>query len=614
MYIVASVKRAGTKSYTYYNLVEGIRTPQGPRHNVILSLGKLENVSGEQIKLLSRLIDQRLSGQIRLLPPEAEGEDLRVEAERIAETVVRKRAADGDGQETVCVKIDGIEAGEAVLLGSVHVGLEFWRRLGMDEILAGCGFSARERERALVEVIGRLVAPGSELATSAWVRRTALNDLLGGKLEAINKDVLYRVSDRLWAARRRIESSLGGAERRLFALEETLVLYDLTSTYFEGRAVRNPKARRGYSRDRRGDCKQLVVGMVLDEAGFPKASETWAGNTRDSGTLDQMLDRLESRVGRREGATVVMDRGIATAKNVERIRERGYHYIVALAGQSRYKWIGEIRENDFRPLDQQHSGIEVCMKHRGGETYLLVRSAERTAKDKAIRERFTQRLEKALQDLTPKVASGKLEAKKAREKIGRLRQQYQRASRFFVIEIEAQEGSLSLKWRIDEQKLAEARLLDGVYILKTDHSDLENHRLWSLYVMLDRVERSFRYLKTSLGMRPIFHHKQDRADGHIFISILAYHLLHAIEQTLLAHGDHRSWPTINAELQTHRALTVELQDLHQRLHHIRMATRPTVAQAQIYGKLGVSPKPLKTRRYVAEPQGSDENRSSPSTA
>lgn len=607
MYIVPSVKRSGTKTYTYYNLVEGVRTPKGPRHRVILSLGKLENVAPQQIKLLGQLIDQRLSGQIRLLPAEGEDEDLKGEAQRIADTVVRKRAHTGQGEETVCVKVSGIEAGEAVLLGPVYVGLEFWRALGMDRILGECGFSERELERALVEVLGRLVAPASELATSAWVVRTALADLLEGKLGSVNKDVLYRVSDRLWSCRQQIESGLAGAERELFDLEETLVLYDLTSTYFEGLAQGNPKARRGYSRDKRGDCKQLVVGMVLDEAGFPKATETWKGDTRDSTTLDQMLDRLESRVGQREGTTVVMDRGIATEENVARLRERGYHYIVALAAQSRYKWISEIRESEFHPLDQRHSGIEVSVKRKEGESYLLVRSAERMAKDKGIRERFTERLEKALGELASRVASGKLDAKSAREKIGRLRQKYQRASRFFITEIQEREERLQLEWRIDERKLEEARLLDGLYILKTDRGDLQDQRLWSLYVMLDRVERSFRYLKTSLGIRPIFHHKQDRADGHIFISTLAYHLLHAIEQTLLAHEDHRSWPTINAELQTHRALTVELQDLDERLHHIRMATRPTSAQADIYRKLGLSSKPLKTKRYVAEPESSDEN-------
>jgi transposase len=607
MYIVASRKKAGEKTYTYYNLVEGIRTPRGPRHRVILSLGKLPDTPPERIKLLGRLIDQRLSGQIRLLPPEAEEESLRLEAERIAALVISKQAVDGEGEQLVSVKLDGIQAHEAVLLGPVYAGLESWRALGLDEVLIGCGFSSRQIALAMVEVVSRLVAPASELATSAWVGRTALSDLLGQKLASVNKDALYRISDRLWAQREKIESHLAGTERTLFELEETLVIYDLTSTYFEGLAEANPKAQRGYSRDRRGDRKQIVVGMVLDEAGFPKASESWSGDTNDSRTLEGMLRCLEARGGKRQGATVVMDRGIASAENIALLVDRGYHYVVTVAAQSRQRWIEEIRSADFQQLDEYHPQIEAFSREREGEMFLVVRSKPRIAKDRAIRQRFTARLSAALGKLADQVESSKIDRQKAQEAIGRLRQRYQRASRFFSTEVVEQDGALQLLWRVDQSKLQQAEILDGVYILKTDRTDLDQGRLWSLYMMLSRVESSFRYLKTSLGIRPIFHQLQQRADGHIFISILAYHLLHAIEQKLLAHGDHRSWPTINEELSTHRALTVELEDADQRMHHIRLATKPTEKQKKIYATLGLATKPLPTKRYVAEPEGSDEN-------
>ena len=607
MYIVPSRKQIGRKAYTYYNLVEGVRTPKGPRHRVILSLGKLENISEDRIRLLSRLIDQRLSGQIRLLPQAAEEQKLQEEAERIAHLVVQKQASDRPQQECVGVNMDGIDAGEAVLLGPIYTGCQVWKRLGLDEILHRCGFSKRQSTLAMIEVVARLVNPGSELATSSWVGRTALSDIVGEKLGYVNKDALYRISDKLTTKREQIERELGKTEEQLFDLEQTMVLYDLTSTYFEGLALANPKAMRGYSRDHRGDCKQLVVGMVLDEAGFPKASETFQGNTHDSTTLDGMLDRLEARCGKRGGATVVMDRGIATAENVSRLTERGYHYIVGVAGGSRYRWIDDIRSGEFQQMDGDHEQIEVCQRERDGEVYVLVRSVDRVAKDKAIRERFQVRLESELQKLAAGVAGGRVTEKKALERIGRLRQRNQRASRFFITEFVEEEGHLKLKWRIDEQKLAEARVLDGVYILKTDRLDLDSGRLWNLYMMLQRVERSFRYLKTSLGIRPIFHQLQHRSDGHIFISILAYHLLHAIEHMLLAVGDHRSWPTINEELQTHRALTVSLKDADGRNHHIRLATRANEAQKQIYRMLNLSAKPLPTKRYVVDGIGSDEN-------
>ena len=607
MYIVPSRKNVGQRIYTYYNLVEGVRTPKGPRHRVILSLGKLDNVAQEQIKLLGRLIDQRLTGQIRLLPPEADQQALKLEAERIAAVVVSKNASQSQAEGLVSVKLSQMQAGPALLLGSVYVGVQMWRRLGLEETLRQCGLSQRQRTLAMVEVVARLIEPRSELATSGWVARTGLSDLLGEKLEYVNKDSLYRISDRLWRAREGIEGDLGSSEESLFSLEQTMVLYDLTSTYFEGEAAVNPKAQRGYSRDRRGDCKQLVVGMVLDEAGFPKATETWSGNTHDGATLEQMLGQLQARSGKQEDATVVMDRGIGTADNVAYLKDSGYHYIVTVSGQSRYKWIEEIQRGQFRKLDSHHPQIEVCEKHKDGEVYLLVRSQPRAAKDRAIRERFSGRLQEALQKTAGQVASGKLTEEKALGRIGRLRQRHQRASRFFITELEEQEGASQLRWSIDEKKLAQAQILDGIYIIRTDRSDLDSERLWGLYMMLERVERSFRYLKSSLGIRPIFHHLQKRSDGHIFISVLAYHLLHTIEQLLLSHGDHRSWPTVNEELETHRVLTVEVPDGQGRLHHIRVATRPTVEQKEIYRMLGLSPLPLPTKRYVAEEECSDEN-------
>jgi transposase len=607
MYIVPSTKRVGDKSYTYYNLVESMRTEKGPRHRVVLSLGKLENISEDRIKLLGKLIDQRLSGQIRLLPPEAEAQELQEEADRISELVVQKNAADRDCGQPVKVDLDGIEAGEAVLLGSVYVGEQMWKRLGLDEILRDCGFSKRQARLAMMEVVGRLVNPRSELATSGWVGRTAFSDLIGEKLQYVNKDALYRISDGLWAKREHIESELAGAEGKLFELEETMVLYDLTSTYFEGAAESNPKAKRGYSRDHRRDCKQLVVGMVLDEAGFPKASETWRGNTHDSATLGHMLDQVESRCGKRTGATVVMDRGIASAENVAVLSERGYHYVVAVAGASRYRWVQEISSSEFEQVDTAHPSVEVCREQRDGEAYLLVRSEERGAKDRGIRERFTERMASELNKLAAQVAAGKVNQDRAQERIGRMRQRNQRASRFFISEFSGEDEKPQLTWHIDERKLGEAKTLDGVYILKTDRLDLDRHRLWSLYMMLQRVERSFRYLKSSLGIRPIFHHLERRSDGHVFISILAYHLLHAVEQMLLAHGDHRSWPTLNDELETHRMLTISVKDSGGNNHHIRVATRPNQTQRQIYRTLNLSEKPMPTKRYVVEPGGSHEN-------
>lgn len=384
MFIMPARKNQQGKTYTYYNLVNTIRTPKGPRHQLVLSLGSLLNVSPEQIKLLGRLIDEKLGGTLRLLPQACAS--LEGEAERIAALVCEKHGRQAKEGEQIRIAAGSIQLSEALLLGSPYVGFEFWKRLGLEEILGGCGFSQRRCQLACVEVIARLVAPASELATAAWVSRTGLAALLRERLSYITKDALYRVSDQLWEKREKIEAMLAGRERTLFDLQQCFILYDLSSTYFEGLCASNPKAKRGYSRDHRGDCKQVVVGMVLDEAGFPKATEIYEGNRTDKTTVQSMVEGLERRVGKPQHApTVVMDRGIATAENIQRLKQAGYHYLVGVAGEERESWIGVLQANQFRHVEaasRDHPGVEVCMRRTQEEVYLFLRSPLRVQKDR----------------------------------------------------------------------------------------------------------------------------------------------------------------------------------------------------------------------------------------
>jgi len=605
MFIMPARKSQREKTYTYYNLVNTVRTPKGPRHQVLLSLGSLPGVSPDQIKLLGRLIDQRLGGVIRLLPEAPVS--LEAEAERIAALVGEKHGRQAKDKELLTIDTGSIQLSEALLLGAPYVGLEFWRRLGLEEILSACNISEKRRRLACVEVISRLVAPASELSTASWVSRSALSGLLGERLAYVNKDALYRASDQLWQKRQTIESMLAGHERTLFDLQQCFLLYDLSSTYFEGLCASNPKAQRGYSRDHRGDCKQVVLGMVLDEAGFPKASEIYEGNRADKTTLASMLEGLERRAGKPEGTpTVVMDRGIATAENIARLKQTGYHYLVGVAGEERERWIGVLQAKQFHHVEavsRDHPGVEVCMERGEGEAYLFVKSPLRVQKDRGIRERFLTRLEGSVKRLALQVRNGRLkEENSIQRRIGKLEERNKRAARFFRISLRHYRGAARLSWRIDKETLRQAELLDGCYTLKTDRTDLDEQALWSLYTMLNRVERSFRYLKSSLGMRPNYHQREHRVEGHIFISILAYHLLHAVEQTLLADGDHRSWPTIRGELETHRLVNIRFKDSRGRLHQRRTAANPTPAQKDIYRKLRVDQRPLPPQRHVLDPK------------
>jgi transposase len=603
MFIMQARKTQRGKTYTYYNLVNTIRTPKGPRHHVVLSLGSLPGVAPEHRKLLGRLITQKLGGAIRLLP--SSSPPLEKEAEKIAALVAEKHGRKAREDEQLTIDTGSIHLSEGLLLGPVHVGFEFWKKLGLEEILRECGFSHQRVQLACVEVIARLVSPASELATAAWLSRTALAELLHERLSYVNKDALYRASDSLWRNRQRIESKVAGQERSLFELEQCVILYDLTSTYFEGLCASNPKAKRGYSRDHRSDCKQVVVGMVLDEAGFPKATEIYEGNRNDTTTLSTMIEGLERRVGKpAQAPTVVMDRGIASAENILMLKQEGYHYLVGVAGEEREQWIGVLQANQFRHIkavSRDHPGVEACLRRTAQEVYLFIRSPLRVEKDRGIRERFLKRLEDGLKRLALQLKKGRLkDEKKIQRRIGKLEERHRRAARFFRITVRRYKGGMRLSWSIDEEKLRQAEQLDGCYTLKTDRRDLDEQTLWGLYTMLNRVERSFRYLKSSLGVRPNFHQREHRVEGHIFISILAYHLLHAVEQMLLADGDHRSWPTIRSELDTHRLVNVLFRDSKGRLHQRRTATHPTPEQKEIYERLGLGLRPLPPQRYVVD--------------
>ena len=326
MYIRKTVKTHKGKTYTNHLLVESIHTPKGPRQQIICSLGSLSPGPREQWLTLAHKLGAALQGQLSLTPTDPQVARL-VEQVHCGRTLSRTAPRGPAPVETVAP--DRVTIEEAREAGPVHVGHQMWRRLGMEAILRRAGLSARACTLSEAMALNRLVAPRSEHAMPDWIRRTAMGDLVGTDFSTLNDEALYRTLDRLHPNRERIERELAERERTLFNLDDTVYLYDLTSSYFEGQCALNPQAKRGYSRDKRPDCKQVVVGLVVDREGFPKAHEVFDGNRTDRTTVDDMLDALEARTGRKEGATVVVDRGMAFDDNLKQITARGYHYLVA---------------------------------------------------------------------------------------------------------------------------------------------------------------------------------------------------------------------------------------------------------------------------------------------
>ncbi|MBI2205296.1 MAG: IS1634 family transposase, partial [Candidatus Rokubacteria bacterium] len=323
MFIKRTTRQVGDKTYVNHLLVETVATPQGPRHRTICSLGSLAPAPEDRWRGLAHKLASALGGQTTLVADPA------VEALAAQARPTRHRPAPIAGADVVAIHTDQITTEDVREAGPVHVGHHMWQALTLDPILSGAGLSARTRRLTEMMTLNRLVRPAAEHAMPDWIRRTALSDILGTDVTTLSDEALYRNLDRLHPQRAAIEQALAARERSLFNLDDTIYLYDLTSTYFEGQCPHNPQAKRGYSRDHRPDCKQVVVGLVLDRDGFPKAHEVFDGNRVDRTTVADMLTTLEARTGRRGGATVVVDRGMAFADNLKEITDRGHHYLVA---------------------------------------------------------------------------------------------------------------------------------------------------------------------------------------------------------------------------------------------------------------------------------------------
>jgi transposase len=611
MYVRQTTRRYKDKTYTNYLLVESIHTPKGPRQKVICSLGDLSPRPAEDWLRLARKVEDALVGQAKLFSqPDPEVEQIvRQVRQRHAHTADQGPQAASPARaagELIAVHADRIALTQVRSAGPVHSGFQFWKRLGLDAILQSHGFSPRAIQLTCAMTLNRLIPPDSEHAMPRWIRSTALADILGADFTTLADDPLYRNLDRLHPDRAAIESALVERERRLFQLDPTVYLYDLTSTYFEGQASQNPEAKRGYSRDHRPDCQQVVVGLVIGREGFPLAHEIFAGNTQDRTTLGRILDLLKDRVGLAEGSTVVVDRGMAYPENLQEIRDRKLHYVVAARQPERDQWLDDFEdEKGFEVMArraspqnpfQKKSVVRVKALTHGEEKVVLCTSSGRTAKDRAIREKQEGRFLADLRRLQGRIADGRLKRElKIGEAIGRLKERYPRVARYYTVTDEASSGTLNSE--PNAEKRAKAEQLDGGYLLRTDRIELTAQEAWLIYMTLTRAESAFRAIKTPLAERPIFHHLEHRVETHIFLCVLAYHLMVAIETTLGNQGVHTSWATVREQVASHSVATLVLPTDGGKTLTIRKGTTPEPEQGELYRLLNIPAEvmqPIKT--------------------
>ncbi len=604
MYIRKTIRKVKDKIYENYLLVESVATPKGPRQRTICSLGHLKPRPREEWLALVEKVETALKGQLIFDKSDAEVKDI-VQKAKEFESRERRKLEKEESDDVVAIHTDKVRMEKARGAGPAHAGYQFWKKLEMDGILKQAGFSEKETLLTLVMVMNRLIFPSSEYKMPEWTNSTALSDILSTDLESLNDEALYRNMDKVYPKRGIIEKLLAEKERCLFDLDDTIYLYDLTSTYFEGECLLNPQAKFGYSRDKRFDCKQVVVGLVIDPDGFPKAHEIFDGNRRDSTTVSDMLDVLEKRVGKREGATVVVDRGMAFPENIDEIKEKGYHYIVATRQTERNQYLDEFERGGFCQLlrsasptnpSQKKSGVFIKKIEKEDELLVLCISEGREEKDRAIRESHEKKLVIDLERLAKRIEKGRLKNKeKIYEAIGRIKERYPRVARYRNIEYNSLTKQLSYQENTEKKSIAET--LDGSYLLRTDRIDMSDDEIWHTYSLLTRCENAFRNMKSPLCERPIFHQLEKRVQTHIFLCILAYHLLVSIEKTLLDKDIHTSWGSIRDTLKTHQVATVILPTTSGEILKIRRGVNAEPQHLEIYKNLDITSKimkPMKT--------------------
>jgi len=639
-------------------LLEAYRNAQGqPRHRVVVSLGDATIPEADQPRI-ARLVEQRLRGQTEFLGASNNAGVLgwadtiakRIEREgrwRPAPAGQSPGASPGVGAVFEGVLADQITHTHTTVLGPSLVGWHAWQRLGLPALLDTLGFNPAQAQAAAVSVISRLVDPGSELALVDWLPDSSLPELMQMETGPAGKDRFYRVSDRLFGERQAIEEHLRELQGKLFDTDRTLLLYDLTNSYFEGEALGNAKAKRGNSKEKRNDCPQVVLGVVFDRRGFELAHRVFEGNQSDGKSLIQMIEEMDKLVPvdalEKRSSMVLLDGGIATKANLGLLRKKHYHYLVNDSRRGRAAYRAEfLKEELFTGVSQREDKNEVKVRKLAdplwvapapkaavktqdvagaaaaaapppakeepktevpevADTLVLCWSQGREQKESAIRSQAEEKYLAALEQLAERVREGKLKAgAKIDRAIGRLQQKHPRVQRFYQVQWETQPQGNELKWtRRDQQRQADEDLL-GCYVLRTDQGSESAEQIWNLYMTLSEAEEGFRSLKGDLGLRPNYHQIERRVEGHIWITILAYHLLCWIQETLRKAGEVRRWATLRRVLQTHCYTTIVLPTKNGKTYRLRRAGEPEELQKAIYEKLKLNWKGLPQTKLEVE--------------
>ena len=561
MFIRPCYRTKNGKRHAYWALVESYRTARGPRQRVVAYLGQMTKAKRRGV--------QRAAG------------------DKAEPSLFDEAAA-----EWVEVDVKRVRVERCLDFGGPWLGLQLLRRLELIDFLTEIMPRGRAEIpwplMAAVLVLCRLCRPSSELYIAEHLYKdTAIADLLGISPQKINEQRLYRALDKVLVQREALQIFLKNQLGNLFDLEYDLLLYDMTSTYFEGEAKGNPKAQRGYSRDHRPDCKQICIALVVTKDGMPLGYETFAGNRSDVTTVEEIIETMEDRYGRADRIWA-MDRGMISEEKLAFLREGGRLYIVGTPKGMLRKFEAELLSKDWESI---HEGLEVkrVASPDGTETFILCRSADRREKEKAMHERFAQRIEEGLRQMEASCRKRKYRVVTIAKRLGKLLGRNSRGAGLFETDVvEGPDGGARLVWRKVPAWRRWAELSEGCYLLRSNVNDWTGEELWRAYMQLTDAEEAFRIHKGDLGIRPIWHQKEDRVDAHVLVCFLAYVLWKTLEQMCRRAGLGDEARRVLAELSRIKVVDVVLPTRDGTEIRRRCVTRPDEHQAILLQRLGLN--------------------------
>ena len=564
-----------------------MRTADGPRQKTLCYLGEMNSsAQARWLRTVEVFNDQGEAQQLKLFPSHVE--------------------APPDDPQVARVLVNRVRLERTRQFGACYLGLQLWKRLQLD------GFFEQavdddpadvpwSRVAALL-AINRLCAPGSELAIEErWYPSTALDDLLAIEDGKINDTRLYRCLDRILPHKTKLERHLKQRYGELFDAEFDVLLYDLTSTYVEGAAERNPMIRRGYSRDHRPDCEQMVIALIVNSEGFPFSYETFDGNRADVSTMETMLRMVERKYGKARRIWV-FDRGIVSEENLEAIRKRGGQYLVGTPRSQMKRFEAELLKDDWTQVRPEVEVKQVALP-QGEETYILCRTAGRKEKEKAIRKRFSTRMEEALKGLEKSIVAGRLKDRhKMERRLGKIQARHPSVNDLYEVSLQDTAEGVRLSWQMKDDRKTWRESREGAYLLRTNVRAGTAEELWSQYMQLTEAEASFRALKSELSIRPLFHQLEPRVKAHVMVAFLGYALWVTLKHLLKRRPAILPQPSTSgvenaqplspmkalALLSTLQSADIVLPTTDGREIRLRRITEPTAEQKSLLHQLGIS--------------------------